>query len=164
MTGMGDQPLSERVVFDLPGLYAALDAKRRERALTWQQVARQIGVARSTLIRTAGAGAMEADGVLAMVQWLGDAPETFVRPLRAARSGGTPTGRCDTSALHRLLDQQRRRRGLSWSQVAAELGDGVAPGMLTRLAGGGRINIQVLVVAAAWLNCPIDSLTRAASR
>jgi transcriptional regulator with XRE-family HTH domain len=159
---MDDGPPAERVVFDLPGLYAALDAERRARALSWQQLARELGVAGSTILRTARAGAMEADGVLAMVRWLGETPEAFVRPTRVASAAGVPPGRCDAAAVHRLLDERRRGRGLTWRQVAAELGDGVAPGMLTRLAGGGRMSIQLLVAAAAWLGCPIDRLTRGA--
>src|SRR5690242_6881102 len=105
---MGDGSPGERGVFDLPGLYAALDAERRARALSWQQVAHDIGVARSTLLRTASAGPMEADGVLAMVRWLGATPEAFVRPTRDARSAGAPRGRCDTQVVHRLLGERRR--------------------------------------------------------
>lgn len=162
MGALDDGRPAERVVFDLPGLYAALDAERRARALSWQQLAGQLGVAGSTILRTARGGAMEADGVLAMVRWLGATAEAFVRPARVTPAAGVPPGRCDPAAVHRLLDERRRRGGLTWRQVAAAVGDGVAPRMLTRLAGGGRMSIQLLVAVAAWLDCPIDRLTRGA--
>jgi len=63
--------------FDAPALYAALDAQRSSRGLSWQQVAAEIGVSASTLTRTKHGGRMEVDGMLAMVHWLGRAVESF---------------------------------------------------------------------------------------
>ena len=57
--------------FDRPALYAALDAQRRAREISWQQVARETGVAASTIIATKREGPMETDGMLTMVRWLG---------------------------------------------------------------------------------------------
>jgi len=65
--------------FDAKQLYAALDAQRRDRGLTWRDVAREIGVATATLTRTRQGGRMEVDGMLAMVRWLGRSAESFVR-------------------------------------------------------------------------------------
>jgi len=62
-----------------PSLYAALDAERERRGLTWAQVARECGVAESTIKRTRGVGRFETDGVLAMTQWLGRSVEDFTR-------------------------------------------------------------------------------------
>ncbi|MFT4228020.1 helix-turn-helix domain-containing protein [Micropruina sp.] len=64
---------------DPPALFAALDAERVRRGLSWRQVAEQTGVAESTLRRTRGHGRFEADGVLAMTQWLGRPVEEFTR-------------------------------------------------------------------------------------
>ncbi|HMQ37634.1 MAG TPA: helix-turn-helix transcriptional regulator [Micropruina sp.] len=66
--------------FDPPAIFAALDAERRRRGLTWAQVAAQTGVAESTLRRTREHGRFEADGVLAMAEWLGRPVEEFTRP------------------------------------------------------------------------------------
>jgi hypothetical protein len=63
--------------FDAAALYAALDAQRRERNLTWAQAGLQIGVSPSTLTRTRLGGRMEVDGMLAMVRWLGRTAESF---------------------------------------------------------------------------------------
>jgi transcriptional regulator with XRE-family HTH domain len=65
--------------FDTAALYAALDAQRAARGLTWQEVARETGVATATLKRTALGGRLEVDGMLAMVAWLGRNVESFTR-------------------------------------------------------------------------------------
>ena len=67
--------------FDACALYAALDAQRQARGMSWQQVASEIGVSASTLTRTKQGGRMEVDGMLAMVGWLGRPAESFVRVL-----------------------------------------------------------------------------------
>ena len=65
--------------FDAASLFAALDDRRTARGMTWEQVAREIGVSSSTIKRTKAGGRMEVDGMLAMVGWLGVPVETFVR-------------------------------------------------------------------------------------
>ena len=65
--------------FDGPALFAALDRQRMARALTWDQVGREIGVSPSTIKRTQRSGRMEVDGMLAMVGWLRVPVEVFVR-------------------------------------------------------------------------------------
>lgn len=69
--------------FDARALYAALDRQRQEQGLTWQQLARVVGVSPSTLTRTRDGGRLEVDGMLAMVGWLGRPVEDFVRDRRA---------------------------------------------------------------------------------
>jgi transcriptional regulator with XRE-family HTH domain len=65
--------------FDTKALYVALDRQRVARGLSWQQVARAIGVSPSTLTRTRDGGRLEVDGMLAMVAWLEQSVEAFVR-------------------------------------------------------------------------------------
>ena len=65
--------------FNSKALFRAIDARRVERGLTWKQVASEIGVAESTIRRTRDGGRMEVDGMLAMVDWLGERVETFCR-------------------------------------------------------------------------------------
>jgi hypothetical protein len=61
--------------FDVNALYEALDAQRRSRGMSWQQVARAISegveivpgarpASRSTISGIRGRGAVEGDGVL----------------------------------------------------------------------------------------------------
>ena len=73
----GRSPAVQR--FDARSLYEALDAQRAARGLSWRQVAEEIGVSPSALTRTRLGGRMEADGMLAMVRWVGRTAESFVR-------------------------------------------------------------------------------------
>ena len=57
--------------FDPPALYKAMNEQREARGLSWQDVARETGVAASTLTRTQQQGRFEVDGALAMTNWLG---------------------------------------------------------------------------------------------
>lgn len=66
--------------FDSAALYRALDAQRTARRLTWAQVAAETGVSASTLRATQKGGRLEVDGMLAMVAWVGQPVEAFVRP------------------------------------------------------------------------------------
>ena len=65
--------------FDSQALYAALDAQRRSRSMSWRQVALEVGVSVATLTRTRQGGRLEVDGMLAMVRWLGRTVESFTR-------------------------------------------------------------------------------------
>ena len=65
--------------FDTRALYSALDAQRRARAMTWRQVAHEVGVTVSTITRTRDGGRLEVDGMLAMVSWLGMPVHAFTR-------------------------------------------------------------------------------------
>ena len=65
--------------FDTKAPYAALDRQRTARGLTWQDVAKETGVAAATLTRTREGGRLEVDGMLAIVAWLGRPVDDFVR-------------------------------------------------------------------------------------
>ena len=65
--------------FDARSLHDALDEQRRDRLMSWTDIAKEIGVSASTLRRTRDGGRMEVDGMLAMVGWLGRPVEDFVR-------------------------------------------------------------------------------------
>jgi hypothetical protein len=66
--------------FDTRALYEALDAQRQTRGVSWEQLARDLGVAATTLKGTAKGGRLEVDGMLRMVGWLGRTVESFVVP------------------------------------------------------------------------------------
>lgn len=161
--------------FDVQALYAALDARRAERALSWAGVAREIGrrVSASTITRTQHAADLEADGMLQMVRWLGCAPESFARdrdpaappiPWAAPPCDAPGVLRVDTAALHARLDHRRAERGLTWKQVAGELEAVVAtPAALGRLRHGGRTTTQLVLAAARWLEVPAEDLTHLTS-
>ena len=110
---------------------------------------------------------MEADGVLAMVRWLGLTMEDFTRGAsfrpRTGREGAGGMRRFDTRALHEALDEDRSSRNMSWRQVASQL-DGFSAGMLTRLGSRGRMSVEQVVELSAWLGRAPEEFTYAASR
>ena len=65
--------------FDAKALHKALDDQRIRRDMSWSEVSKEIGVSASTLRRTKDGGRMEVDGMIAMVDWLGEKVETFLR-------------------------------------------------------------------------------------
>ncbi len=150
-----------RQSFDSPALYAALDTRRRARGISWQQVAREIGVAPSTIGRTKKGGPMETDGILVMVRWLDCNPEQFIRGSDQNRSGFPIRceGRFDTKALYEALNEYRRSHQKTWVELARDVG-GVSPGMLTRLSKGGRVNINLVVAITGYLGRAARNSTR----
>jgi len=65
--------------FDSKALYRTIDDRRLQRGLTWSAVAGEMGVSAATVQRIRLGGRLEVDGMLAMVGWLGESVETFVR-------------------------------------------------------------------------------------
>ncbi len=66
-------------------------------------------------------------------------------------------GRFNAAALYEALDQQRRTRGMSWSQVAKEIGVSVPTLTRTRLAG--RMEVDGMLAMVRWLGRTVESFT-----
>jgi|SRR5579859_2161075 transcriptional regulator with XRE-family HTH domain len=64
--------------FDNEGFFAALDAHRLSKRLTWKQVAEQSGVSASTLTRMAQGKRPDIDGLAALLKWSGLKAESFL--------------------------------------------------------------------------------------
>jgi transcriptional regulator with XRE-family HTH domain len=64
--------------FDFQKFYQAVNAKRTERAASWRQVAREIGIGKSTLARMAQNKRPDADGLAALSFWANVNPADFV--------------------------------------------------------------------------------------
>ena len=176
---LGDrqQPIGE---FDIGALYAALDERRSARGISWQQVTREINarfdgmplrpVSASTLRTLREHAGVEGDGVLQMLLWLNRTPESFVRPVPQPRGnaalpdvGPGKILRFDTRSLHAALDAQRVDRGMTWQQVADQIG-GISPASLTRLAKGGRTTFPQVMRMTGWLGRPAADFTRASDQ
>lgn len=65
--------------FDIEGFYAALDAERQTRRLTWKQVAEEAGVSASTLTRMAQGRRPDVDTMAALAAWSGLDVDAFVK-------------------------------------------------------------------------------------
>jgi hypothetical protein len=107
---------------------------------------------------------MEADGILAMVRWLGLAFGDFAVGSTGMHHVTTPVGsmrRFDTQAFFKAIEEKRVANGLTWKQVAAEI-RGFTPGMLTRLATRGRMSADQVVSLSDWLGRAPEEFTYAA--
>ena len=71
---------SNLMKFEFEKFYAAVNAKRTARSASWRQVAREIGVGKSTLARMAQNKRPDADGLAALCYWAGLNPADFVNP------------------------------------------------------------------------------------
>ena len=165
--------------FDLQARYDALDEHRRSRGLSWAAAAREISRVRpsasapvtSTLTGLRQRAVAEGDGVLQMLLWLQRSPESFspgFDPQDAERFQlpGVPPDRLlrwDAVALYAALDDARQARGLTWKQLAAEIG-GWTPGMVAHLARGGRVAFPGVMRLVRWLDRPAAAFVRVTDR
>ena len=162
--------------FDLKALHDALDQRRRSREQSWAAATREINrfrtaghpIATSTISGLESKTQGEGDGILQMLLWLGRTPESFLPGYREANAERFRLRelereqilRWDTKALHSALDAQRQARGMTWKQVAQEVG-GFTPAMLTRLSRGGRTSFPSVMRIVRWLGKPAATFTRA---
>lgn len=166
--------------FSLRALYAALDAQRQARGLSWSQATKEIGgqsgrssaraLSPSTVTGTRTRAIAEGDGVLQMIRWLNRTPESFVPGKQQFAEADTrlpdiPANRVlrfDTRKLHAALDAQRIKRNMTWAQVATEVGIGISS--LTHLSKGGRTGFPHVMRMIRWLARPAADFTRACDR
>ena len=66
--------------------------------------------------------------------------------------------RFDSKSLYEALDAQRRRREMSWKQLAAEIG--VSHSTITRTKQGGRMEVDGMLAMVAWLGANVEKFTR----
>jgi hypothetical protein len=67
--------------------------------------------------------------------------------------------RFDVRALYDAMDAQRRARGMSWRQMAQEMG-GISPSTLTCTRLGGRIKVDGMLAMVRRLGRTVESFTR----
>ena len=161
--------------FDVVALWKAMDAQRKRRGLSWQGVTNQISAASPVLVARLGAknhpmsaatirdmtkrGTITCQHALGMLRWLGQPPEHFVPDSGELRRAPLPKAgpdrrlRWDIWAMAEVLDAERRRRGLTWEQLARELGCNAnqISGLRRRRYG---ISIQLAMRIARWLARP----------
>jgi len=85
--------------FHFEKFYQAVNAKREERAASWRQVAREIGIGKSTLARMAQNKRPDADGLAALSFWAEINPADFVSAEQAAVSA---TVDCSAAAANAM--------------------------------------------------------------
>lgn len=82
--GSGGTNLTENATFDNASFYAALDAHRAGKQLTWRQVAAAAGVSASTLTRMAQGRLPDVAGLARLCAWSGLSANDFIRTHRVA--------------------------------------------------------------------------------
>lgn len=65
-----------------------------------------------------------------------------------------PENQIDLDALIGALDSERRARGISWRQLAAQAG--VSPSTLTRMQQGKLPDVNTFTALTSWLGIPAE--------
>lgn len=168
--------------FDATALFAAMDAQRTQRALSWRQVASEMWeqssllnerrqdhpISPSTLTGIAKRGDCTCQHALFILRWLGRTPESFLTiPPAASGDASLPSAgpdqrlRWDLGAVYEALDQHRRERDLTWNELARKLrcSDNQLRGIRTaRYAIGMRLMMRIV----QWLERPAATFIHAA--
>jgi transcriptional regulator with XRE-family HTH domain len=93
-------------------LYAALDAARQNRGLSWRSLAKEIGVSPSLLSRLGNGFKPDADGFATLVTWLGmTANDFFLDP------GNASADRSQPELVVQLAPLLRARNDLSEADI-----------------------------------------------
>ena len=162
--------------FDGRALFRAMDDQRRERDLGWQGMAdavwglahelnaaqpRSRPIAVSTIRRLEREGETTCQHALFFLRWLGRAPEEefLTGPVRDVGSTALPACgpdrrlRWDVSGMGGVLDEHRQSMGVTWAELANELG--CQPSQvsgLRRARFGTRMSLAMRCVQ--WLGSP----------
>jgi DNA-binding XRE family transcriptional regulator len=157
--------------FDAMALFAALDAQRQERGLTWRQVAEEIWqlsselnplrpddhpIAPATITNVARMGDTSCQHALFFLRWLDRSPESFVpsAPETAPITVGPDRRpRWNLKALYAAMDQRRRADGLTWAALASHLG--CTPSQVTGLRTARyATSMRLAMRICRWLDRP----------
>jgi transcriptional regulator with XRE-family HTH domain len=95
------------------GLYAALDAERGARELSWRQLAKDIGVSPSLLSRLGNELRPDADGFATLVRWLNLPAEQFMVGIDDERGS-----QAEPDLLTQLAPLLRARQDLDEKDIA----------------------------------------------
>jgi hypothetical protein len=161
-------------VFDCDTLFGALDAQRRDRELSWYQLADELWQQSSDLNeqrsgdhplcggavqRLQERGATSCQYALFMLRWLHRAPEDFltgpvldVGDVRLPEAGTESRLRWDLNQLHTELNEQRVLQKLTWADLAEELD--CTPSRLTNLRTARLADMDLVMRITQWLCQP----------
>lgn len=66
--------------------------------------------------------------------------------------------RFDPRALYEALDRRRLARGLTWAQIAREIG--VSASTISGTRNGGRLEVDGMLAMVSWLGRPVEDFVR----
>jgi hypothetical protein len=173
----GDQrePIPRIADFDIAALFQAMDHQRSEQHLSWQQVADQIWqlssvlnerrpahhpISPSTITNMAKRDNTSCQHALFFLRWLGRTPESFlpgVVPLvqggELPQAGADRRLRWNLTSTYAALDARRHEHGLTWPEVARQIG--CSPNQLTGIRTARfAINMKLAMRITQWLQRP----------
>ena len=102
-----------RTRVNVPALYAALDASREGRGISWRQLAKEIEVSPSTLSRLANDLKPDVNAFAAMLQWLGMDASAFM----VEHDDSQAESRTEPDLLAELAPLLRARKDLDGEDV-----------------------------------------------
>jgi hypothetical protein len=167
--------------FDMESFHRAVDERRRELELSWNELAAQVNlpfehtssipINPATIRDMVKKSSVTSAVILQVLRWLNASPERFLcaanRQMfeREELPHVEPHQilRFNTRSLYEALDQERKTRGVTWQQIAAEL-PGFKPAMLTNLANGPLIGFPRVMLLTQWLKRPAADFVRPCSR
>ncbi|MDN4596614.1 hypothetical protein [Leifsonia virtsii] len=160
-------------VFNGGALVAELDACRLRSGLGWPALAEELtqqsgelraalgdhAVCSGALVRTVRRGSMSCQYALMLLQWLDRSPEDFlfgegreVGDTRLPAVGKDARLRLDLPELHDAVNQERRRRGLTWAALAEQLD--CTASRLTNLRTARLADMELTMRLTQWLGRP----------
>ena len=160
-------------VFDFAAFFAAVDIERRGRGLGWYDVADELWQQSEKLNaeredhplcggavgRMGDRGGTSCQYALFMLRWLGRPPEDFlaesprhVGDTALPEAGPDHRLRWDLSELHQALNERRSTLGLTWAQLAQQLG--CTPSRLTNLRAARMADLELTMRVTQWLGRP----------
>lgn len=160
-------------VFDFDAFFTALDTQRRDRGLSWFELADELWDQSADLNaqradhplcggavgRLGRRGAVSCQYALFPLRWLDRAPEDFltgavvdVGDVRLPAAGPDRRLRWDLAAVHAAMDERRRDRGLTWTRLGAQLD--CTPARLTNLRTARLADLDLALRVTQWLGRP----------
>jgi hypothetical protein len=168
--------------FDFAAFFAAVDDARRERELRWftladelWELSAQLNAERGdhplcggAVSRLGARGETSCQYALYLLRWLGQPPEAFlVGPVVDVGDAQLPDPgpdsrlRWDLAQLHAVVDEERKRRGLTWAELAQQVG--CTPARLTRLRVARMADMALTMRLTQWLGRPAAEFIHPAS-
>ena len=169
--------------FDFAAFFAAVDDARRGRDMGWYDLAdelwdqsAQLNAERDdhplcggAVSRLGARGETSCQYALYLLRWLGQAPEEFltgpardVGDVRLPDPGPDSRLRWDLAQLHAALSQERQRQGLTWAELAGQIG--CTPSRLTNLRTARMADMALTMRVTQWLRRPAAEFIHPASR
>jgi hypothetical protein len=168
--------------FDFAAFFAAVDDARRDGKMGWYDLScelwdqsAQLNAERDdhplcggAVSRLGARGESSCQYALYLLRWLGRAPEEFltgpaldVGEVRLPDAGSDSRLRWDLAQLHAALNDERQRHGLTWAELAGQIG--CTPSRLTNLRTARMADMALAMRVTQWLRRPAAEFIHPAS-